>query len=364
MMSRYGSDNERPRIISIVSGKGGTGKTLLTAVIGRALAREGLNVLLIDFDIFVRGLTILLADYLEKGLQTKTKITISDLLLHANAEKSGFFSLEDLAIFRFFECDVLPACNNIAASLDYDQKKLSDFEFGKSVFEKLLSIVGNKYDIILVDNRASIDSLVLAVCSCSDVVFSVAEDDDLCLQTNANLINHLRYRQNIESVYTVINKGRRKERLLTEFNQVGIIPFDIEIMEDFGKPRFWHAVYQTLFFWNAINAWNNLAKMEPLKGISLEKYRFPPSIFMSKREGRFTTVERMLRIYSLLSIIVGMLVLIFDKLALGRLSEVELTSFLLIAFGVLVLFLASSGIRRWLLGKSDEPKVPLSERFT
>ena len=59
------------KIINLVSGKGGTGKSLLTAVLGRALAREGLNVLIIDLDIFVRGLTILLSESGKRIFQTE-----------------------------------------------------------------------------------------------------------------------------------------------------------------------------------------------------------------------------------------------------------------------------------------------------
>ena len=59
------------KVINLVSGKGGTGKSLLTAVLGRALAREGLNVLIIDLDIFVRGLTILLSESGKRIFQTE-----------------------------------------------------------------------------------------------------------------------------------------------------------------------------------------------------------------------------------------------------------------------------------------------------
>ena len=68
-----------PLAISIISGKGGTGKSLLTAALGRAIAREGKNVLLIDLDIFVRGLTIMLFSY-QKPSKNIEDYTISDLL--------------------------------------------------------------------------------------------------------------------------------------------------------------------------------------------------------------------------------------------------------------------------------------------
>jgi septum site-determining protein MinD len=48
---------KKPFLIDVLSGKGGTGKSLLCAVLRRLLAQEGARILLADFDIFVRGLT-------------------------------------------------------------------------------------------------------------------------------------------------------------------------------------------------------------------------------------------------------------------------------------------------------------------
>jgi septum site-determining protein MinD len=85
-----------PNVISIVSGKGGCGKSLQTAVLGRALSREGERVLLLDLDIFVRGLTILLYDFIKRQ-STKSQLTVSDLLgiySKENDTKRQFQTLE------------------------------------------------------------------------------------------------------------------------------------------------------------------------------------------------------------------------------------------------------------------------------
>ena len=50
-------------IISLVSGKGGVGKTVIVANLGLELAQRGYRVLLIDMDFFTHGLTF----YLTKG---------------------------------------------------------------------------------------------------------------------------------------------------------------------------------------------------------------------------------------------------------------------------------------------------------
>jgi len=226
------------KLISVVSGKGGTGKSLLTAVLGRAIAREGVSVLIIDFDVFVRGLTILLTESGRRPLQVQG-FTVSDLL------EESFHGSEVAAISRFFECDVLPAVKDIGAPFQFGEIEQGSLERSRELVGRLIKMLPlDKYDLVLFDNRAGLDALFLACCEVADVVLAVAEDDDVALQTNANLINSLRFSHRIRSaVYTVINKGRRiysYEDLKTssfrqvEFNYVGVIPFDSEVMEDFG----------------------------------------------------------------------------------------------------------------------------------
>lgn len=297
------------KIISIVSGKGGCGKSLLTAVIGRALAREGERVLLIDTDIFVRGLTILLHGFKRKKMENNL-INFSDIL-GINKENSkniepAKISLENLDLSRFFECDVLPAVDSISAPLDYDDRDLSDEKFGMNQLKNVINVVQKSYDYILLDNRAGMDSLILASCKISDFVISIAEDDPIGKQTNANLVNHLKYNLKITKIYTIINKGRNikyyddiisRSDFKSEFSEIGVIPFDIEILQDFGTDRFWNTVNETLYFRAVIDAWNHLSNFENIQEIS--KYRFPPKIFMKKTQGKYSLLERMLRLYSI-----------------------------------------------------------------
>lgn len=307
-------------------------------------------------DIFVRGLTILISDYLETGFKQDERLTVSDFLIGNLNKNSMDISIENLSIYRFFECDVLLACNNISAPLEYDNAKLSSLNFVSSTLENLLVILKKEYDVILIDNRASLDSIIMASCDSSDFVISVAEDDNLCLQTNSNLVNHLRFKEEFKKIYTIINKGRKiinyndleKEKTRRpEFNYIGIIPFDMEILEDFGTYRFWDTVFETLYFRAFIDAWNTLANMENVIKLNLDRYQFPPKIFMSKKEGRYTTIERMLRFYSIAAIFMGLYVLIYRNIE--RFNTMDLLSYLLILIGVIMFILSSFGFRRFLL---------------
>ncbi len=73
------------QVIAVVSGKGGTGKTSLTALIGASLAEQGHRTLLIDCDVGLRDLDIAL------GLTDRVLMDFSDVV-------SGRAALEDAVV--------------------------------------------------------------------------------------------------------------------------------------------------------------------------------------------------------------------------------------------------------------------------
>lgn len=344
------------QIISVVSGKGGAGKSLLTAVLGRALAREGERVLLIDMDIFVRGLTVLLYSF-SKPDDRRNSLAVSDLL--------GVFTSESAArapkrrgrdaylIHRFFECDVLPAVANISTPLDYDDKNLSEEKFCEVQITRILNAVFENYDYVLLDNRAGMDSLISASCRLSDFVLTVAEDDPVGRQTNDNLVDFLRNKKNVKKVYTIINKGRgissysdlkiEKKSGRRNFSTLGVVPFDMDVLQEFGTDRFWSDVFETLYFKAIIDSWNELSQHEPVKEISESKYKFPPAILMRKSEGRFLYFERILRLYGMLVALGGGAYYLFGSgiLTLNTTQGISLSA---IALGVAIFYLSSSGV--------------------
>ena len=368
--------NERGTLISIVSGKGGTGKTLLTAVLGRALSREGFRVLLVDLDIYVRGLSILLSAYI-KRTSNMPSLSVTELMQYSMHSKSGDWREMlmrhepevELVFPRFFECDLLPATRDIADPLDFENDLSTSKELSSRFVHSLLSFTREKYDYILLDCRAGIDSQIVAIVSEADYVISVAEDDDVCLQANTNLINHLRYRHDQKNVFSLINKGRRitsyedlKEisSKRSEFNFMGVIPFDIEVMQDFGKERFWSTITQTLYFRALIDTWNYFAERTGEEKLSADKYHFPPSVFMSKKSGRLPLIERTLRVYGVLFSIIGIGIFLYgyvSRYIQTPPSPTDLMAFMSLIFGVMSLIISSSNFRRWLLGKSDKPET-------
>lgn len=86
------------KLIAVVSGKGGTGKTTFTASVGLALAAMGRHVLCMDCDITLRNLDLAL------GLSDSALMDFSDVL-------SGSCSLADAVTThpRYQKLDFLPA---------------------------------------------------------------------------------------------------------------------------------------------------------------------------------------------------------------------------------------------------------------
>jgi septum site-determining protein MinD len=353
-------------VVSIVSGKGGSGKSLLTAVLGRALAREGERVLLVDMDIFVRGLTVLLFGF-KRPDRKEGVITTSELLgiyPENSSEKTPLPNDRSrYMIQRFLECDVLPAVDNISAPLDYDDRNLSDEKFCNECVRRFLESIQNEYDYIFIDNRAGMDSLIAATCKNAQIVLAIAEDDPVGRQTNVNLIRFLQNRGHARVVYTILNKGRRihtyrdaKKRASDryEFAMLGVVPFDLDVLEEFGSDQFWSSVMGTLYFRALLDAWNALAKAEPVREMSISKYRFPPGVFMQESQGRYTFLERMMRAYSVLFISAGGILWMYSIFRESGLNSFQLYAVLSMIVGAVILLISTSGFLSFLRDKARE----------
>jgi len=117
---------------AILSGKGGVGKTLLTAALGVSLARKGEKVLLADMDMGLRNLDIPL------GVSGKIRGSIWSLA-------RGHCFEEDALLTVAENLDFLPA----AVSADWDK-------ISKSALREVFKDMEEKYDWILLDCPAGI----------------------------------------------------------------------------------------------------------------------------------------------------------------------------------------------------------------
>lgn len=120
------------RIMAVMSGKGGAGKTMMTVSLGTALSRMGKKVLLVDADMGLR-----------------------DLDLAVGRENEVFYTLWDLARGKCFERDaVIPIDSHLdfLASAQTETWEDVEPEAVSTVFEDLR---GN-YDAVLIDCPAGV----------------------------------------------------------------------------------------------------------------------------------------------------------------------------------------------------------------
>ena len=141
-------------IISIVSGKGGVGKTTLCSFLSCALAARGKNVIAIDTDLGLKNLDILL------GLESKAIFDISDVV-------SGRCDLSK-AIVRH---DTFPNLHFISAPQQVREK------LNEALFCKVCETLSKDYDFVLIDAPAGLGEGCRCAVQAADKTIVVATPD-------------------------------------------------------------------------------------------------------------------------------------------------------------------------------------------
>ncbi|NLA75895.1 MAG: MinD/ParA family protein [Deltaproteobacteria bacterium] len=127
------------RVISVTSGKGGVGKTSITANLAVAFQKLNKRVLILDADLGLANMDIMLG--------INPRYTIGNVL-------TGEKSLEDVIVSTPAGFKLLPAASGIQelTELDEDQKRFLLNE---------LDAINDEFDIILIDTSAGISSNVM-----------------------------------------------------------------------------------------------------------------------------------------------------------------------------------------------------------
>ena len=121
------------QVIAVISGKGGTGKTSLTAGVAACLAAEGQKVLCIDCDMGLRNLDLSL------GLADEATVAFTDVM-------DGLYTLEDAVTHPR-----IPGLDLLTAPVT----KLPE-DVDQEAFGRLLEEVRTQYDWCLIDAPAGV----------------------------------------------------------------------------------------------------------------------------------------------------------------------------------------------------------------
>ncbi|KQV78868.1 MinD/ParA family protein [Rhizobacter sp. Root1221] len=178
---------KRARIVAVTSGKGGVGKTFVSANLAAALARLGERVLVLDADLGLANLDVVLNLF--------PKITLHDVF-------TGKAQLDDA---------ILPAPGGfsvlLAGSGLVEYSRLTP-----EVRDKLLEIietVAPRFDRILIDTGAGISDVVLYAVSLAHEVLVVATPEPTSLTDAYATIKVLATQQQRTSVSLVVNQVSR-----------------------------------------------------------------------------------------------------------------------------------------------------------
>lgn len=181
--------------ISILSGKGGVGKTNLALNLAYALYRANHKMLVMDFDVGLANVDVLLGVSPEKNLQDLLKPGVTPADVVAQVEPGGF--------------DFLPAASGVPELLELDE------DMRDSVFTKLNTVLG-EYDYILFDLGAGIGKTVLSLASMTRMRILVVTPEPTSLTDGYAVIKVLKNQHNITDFLVVVNQATNaKEGQLT-----------------------------------------------------------------------------------------------------------------------------------------------------
>lgn len=197
------------KIITFASSKGGTGKTIIVANIGAAMAKLGRKVAIIDADITMANLGLI------TGLEDH-KITLHEVLAgEAPVSKAVYNGPNNLKI--------------VPSGISLDGIKRADPDRLKKVIQEL----SRDFEILLIDSPSGMDRDAIAALKIANELVIVVTPDIASL-SNALKLKTIAERLDVKPVGTIITRTTGKELDLSkeetastlELPVLGIIPED------------------------------------------------------------------------------------------------------------------------------------------
>lgn len=184
-------------IISVVSGKGGAGKTIIAASLGYALLRAGHRVLLIDADRGTDGLSLFLLG--PDGNRLLDRIpenrTLVKTLQRLSADPSGSVDWHNITRTDHDEArypTIVSGKSSYgdAPLISSDQLSTQDFCTGLQVlFSKIRKL--DEFDYVIVDTRGGFSTESTATASLSDSIVVITEPDYTSFYQIRNLLREI-----------------------------------------------------------------------------------------------------------------------------------------------------------------------------
>ncbi len=215
------------RIIVITSGKGGVGKTTLTANLGMALAKMGHQVALVDADFHLRNLDLLL------GLEKRIVYGVLDFL-------AGECRLEQALVKDKRQPGL--------ALMPVSQKRTQDVVTPEQM-KSLSNALAQKYDYVLIDSPPGIDmGFQNAIAPATEAI--IVTTPEIPSVRDANRTIKLLQDQDIKHIHLIVNRIKplmiqlfklmsvQDVQDILEIPLIGVIPEDekVIISTNCGEP--------------------------------------------------------------------------------------------------------------------------------
>ena len=173
------------KVISIISGKGGVGKTTVTANVGIALAMLGNKTVIIDTDVGLRNLDLAL------GLENSVVFDMADLV-------SGECRMREAVIKddKYYGLGFIPASQ-------FKTEIGMDFE----MFSKIINELKKQYDYVIIDSPAGIGEGFDTSAKLSDMSLIVVNPEPFSLR-DADRVASLLEEAGVEDLRLIVNRIR------------------------------------------------------------------------------------------------------------------------------------------------------------
>ncbi|MBQ7501033.1 MAG: ParA family protein [Clostridia bacterium] len=212
--------------ISIISGKGGCGKTTLALSMASLLSNCGIKVLLVDCDLCTNGATY----FYEEKLSSNKKMILSfnDIVFRNYDPKKKYVNINE-------NYDFMPSIIQISK----DDTKTYTYSNGDTL--QLNNDIVQKYDIVIFDCQSGYTDVLKLILPICDIVLMVMETDSISSAATRCLYLKIGDIINEKKIYQVFNKSSIEEYDTyskvsggTVFTNIETIKFDWKIKKAFS----------------------------------------------------------------------------------------------------------------------------------